>query len=90
MRIALIFAVTALLLSGAAALAQSSAQSSGQSPGGGFPMPPPEPTLMTTPGGRDVPARIGTDRHTRCMQYGASIAVPADQMDAYIKRCVLQ
>lgn len=86
MRHALIFAAAAVLLSTAAALAQSS----GQTPGSGFPMPPPEPSLMTTPGGRDVPAGIPTDRHTRCMQYAASIGVPADKMDGYLKQCVLQ
>jgi hypothetical protein len=55
-----------------------------------FPMPPPDPATMTTPGGRDVPARITTDRHTRCMQYGASIGVPPDRMEDYVKRCALQ
>jgi hypothetical protein len=52
-----------LLLSGGAALAQS-----GQAPSPVFPMPPPEPTTLTTPGGRDPSPVIKTDRHTRCLQ----------------------
>ena len=57
-----------------------------------FPMPPPEPPVITTPGGRDVPARLDTfsDRTTRCLQYGTSIGVPADQIADYVKRCALQ
>jgi hypothetical protein len=54
-------------------------------------MPPPPPVVITTPNGRDVPAHIDTtDRATRCLLYGKSIGVPADQIDDYIKRCVLQ
>jgi hypothetical protein len=53
-------------------------------------MPPPESALTTTPGGNDMANRITTDRHTRCMQYGASIGVPPDRMEDYIKRCQLQ
>jgi hypothetical protein len=74
-----------LLVSGASALAQS-----GQRPAPVFPMPPPEPSVITTPGGRDVVTRSVTDRHTRCLHYGASIGVPGDKMEDYIKRCVLQ
>ena len=85
MRNTLLSAATVLLLAGAAARAQS-----GQSPAPVYPMPPPEPTFMTTPGGREVPSVITTDRHTRCMQYAASIGVPKDKMDDYLKRCVLQ
>ena len=72
-------------MSGGAALAQS-----GQAQSPVFPMPPPEPTTLTTPDGREVPSIVTTDRHTRCMQYGASIGVPRDKMDDYLKRCVLQ
>ena len=77
----------ALNLFGGAAFAQSNA-SPAQAPV--FPMPPPEPPVMTMPGGNDVATRITTDRVTRCMQYGASIGVPPDRMDDYIKRCQLQ
>ncbi len=76
-----------LSLSGGAAFAQSNASPSQAQV---FPMPPPESALITTPGGTDVRTRITTDRHTRCMQYGASIGVPRDRMDDYIKRCQLQ
>jgi hypothetical protein len=53
-------------------------------------MPPPEPSVITTPGGQNVPSRPITDRSTRCLQYGASIGVPANQMEDYVKRCALQ
>jgi hypothetical protein len=57
-----------------------------------YPMPPPPPVIITAPDGREVPGRIDTfsDKHTRCMQYGASIGVPADQIEDYTKRCALQ
>jgi hypothetical protein len=83
MRHSLMAATAALLLSGGDVLAQS-----GQAPA--YPMPPPEPILTMTPGGHEVPAAITTDRHTRCMQYAASIGVPHDKIDGYLKRCVLQ
>jgi hypothetical protein len=56
-----------------------------------YPIPPPPPPVIATPGGNDVPTRIdATDRTTRCMQYGASIGVPRDQMVDYTPRCALQ
>jgi hypothetical protein len=55
-----------------------------------YPMPPPESVVITTPGGNDIVTRSATDRHSRCLQYGASIGVPADKMSEYLKRCVLQ
>jgi hypothetical protein len=56
-----------------------------------YPLPPPEPVIITTPDGRDVPARFDTtDRATRCLQYGTSIGVPRDQMADYTRRCALQ
>jgi hypothetical protein len=56
-----------------------------------YPLPPPEPVIVTTPDGRDVPARFDTtDRATRCLQYGTSIGVPRDQMAYYTRRCALQ
>ncbi len=80
----LMVAAAALLISGAA-LAQS-----GGGGGEAFPMPPPEPAITISPGGRDVQAPIAPDRHTRCLQYGASIGVPADKIDDYVRRCVLR
>lgn len=84
---AFIAIAAALSLVSGAAFAQST-----QSPSQAqvFPMPPPEPALVTTPGSADMATPIATDRHTRCMQYGASIGVPPDRMDDYIKRCELQ
>jgi hypothetical protein len=57
-----------------------------------FPMPPPEAPVITSPDGRDVPSRMGafSDRSTRCLQYGTSIGVPANQIQDYVKRCSLQ
>jgi hypothetical protein len=47
--------------------------------------------VMSRPDGRESHAPRGfVDRRTRCLSYGASIGVPADQMSDYIKRCVLQ
>jgi hypothetical protein len=57
-----------------------------------YPMPPPEPPVITTPSGHDVPARLDTfsDRTTRCLHYATSIGVPADQIADYTKRCALR
>ena len=84
MRIALVIAALAL------ASAQAAAQNSSP-PRPVYPMPPPPPVVITTPDGREAPGHIDTtDRTTRCLLYGKSIGVPADQIDDYIKRCVLQ
>ena len=84
MRHALILAALVLVAAPAAA------QTGNPPPKAIYPLPPP-PVVMTTPGGHDAPVRIETtDRATRCLQYGKSIGVPADQMDDYMKRCVLQ
>jgi hypothetical protein len=82
MRIFLLLAMA--LLTATAAAAQNNP------PPPTFPMPPPEPSVMTAPDGRDVPSRVFNDRSTRCMQYGASIGVPAGQMEDYVRRCGLQ
>jgi hypothetical protein len=85
MRHALILAALVLVAAPAAA------QTGNPPPKAIYPLPPPPPVVMTTPGGHDAPVRIETtDRATRCLQYGKSIGVPADQMDDYMKRCVLQ
>jgi hypothetical protein len=56
-----------------------------------YPMPPPAPPVISTPGGNEVPARFDTtDRATRCLQYATSIGVPRDQMADYTRRCALQ
>jgi hypothetical protein len=57
-----------------------------------YPLPPPPPVVMSTPNGNDVPSRVDIfpDRATYCLHYGASIGVPSNQMDAYVKRCVRQ
>ena len=81
-----VFIFVALMLAAAPAAAQT-----GNPPPKTYPLPPPPPVVITTPGGHDIPARIETtDRATRCLQYAKSIGVPADQMDDYMKRCVLQ
>ena len=57
-----------------------------------YPMPPPEPPIITLPSGRDAPARLPTfsDKATRCLHYATSIGVPRDQLDDYMKRCTQQ
>jgi hypothetical protein len=57
-----------------------------------YPLPPPEPPVVTLPNGRDVPARIDTfsDKATRCLHYATSIGVPRDQLDDYMKRCTIR
>jgi hypothetical protein len=80
------FLMAALL---ALSLVPAAAQNS--PPATSFPLPPPEPAIVTAPDGRDVPARIDTtDRATRCLQYGTAIGVPRDQMADYTRRCALQ
>jgi hypothetical protein len=76
-----------LLMSAAAATAQTN-----PAPKPVYPLPPPEPPVITLPNGRDVPARIGpfTDKATRCLHYGTSIGVPRDRLDDYVKRCMQQ
>ncbi len=74
----------------ALAAGQAAAQNSNPPPRAIYPLPPPPPVVITTPGGHDVASRIETtDRATRCLQYAKSIGVPADQIEDYIKRCVL-
>ncbi len=81
---------SALLAAVIAVSATAAAAQNSQAPRT-YPMPPPPPPVISTPGGNDVPARIdATDRTTRCMQYGASIGVPRDQMADYARRCALQ
>jgi hypothetical protein len=84
MRVFLLLAMA--LLTATAAAAQNNP------PPPTFPMPPPEPSVITSPDGRDVPSRMGafSDRSTRCLQYGTSIGVPANQIQDYVKRCSLQ
>ncbi len=54
--------------------------------------PPPPPPVIFTLGGIDVTGahRLPPTRSTRCLQYGASIGVPRDQMADYARRCALQ
>ena len=55
---------------------------------GVYPFPPPSPPIMATPGGRDLPVRIDpTDKATRCLQYAASIGVPRDRLESYLREC---
>lgn len=74
-----------LALAGSGAAAQTNAAPV-------YPLPPPPPVVITAPNGNDAPSYIDVfpDRATRCLHYGALIGVPADQMDAYVKRCVRQ
>ena len=73
------------------AAAPVAAQTGNPPPKANYPLPPPPPAVITTPGGHDTPARIETtDRAAHCLQYAKSIGVPAEQMDDYMKRCVLQ
>lgn len=79
-----------VLLAAMIAVSATAAAQNSQAPQA-YPLPPPPPPVISTPGGNDVPARIdATDRTTRCMQYGASIGVPRDQMADYARRCALQ
>ena len=56
-----------------------------------YPFPPPSPPIMTTPSGRDLPVRIDpTDKATRCLQYAASIGVPRDRLENYLRECQLR
>ncbi len=57
-----------------------------------YPLPPPEPPIVTLPDGRGAPARVDTftDKATRCLHYATSIGVPKDQIDDYMKRCTKQ
>lgn len=83
----------AMVLWTAIALALSAAEAAAQNRSGPvYPLPPPPPVVMTTPGdqGGRVQIDVFSDRMTRCLHYGASIGVPADQMDAYVKRCFRQ
>jgi hypothetical protein len=83
--------LTVYLMAAVMALSVAPAAAQNSSPPTSYPLPPPEPVIITTPDGRDVPARFGTtDRATRCLQYGTSIGVPRDQMADYIRRCALQ
>ncbi len=84
MRIALAVAVLAF------AATQTAAQNNNPHapPLAVYPMPPP-PAVTTD--GHDVPPRTDpVDSATRCLQYGKSIGVPADQMAEYTRRCALQ
>jgi hypothetical protein len=86
-RRSLALAATMITLTTALAPAQSNAPP----PASGYTMPPPDMAVMSRPDGRESHAPRGfVDRRTRCLSYGASIGVPADQMSDYIKRCVLQ
>ena len=79
------------MLAATFAAAPAAAQTGNPPPRANYPLPPPLPAMVTTPGGHDLPGRIETtDRTTHCLQYAKSIGVPADQMDDYMKRCVLQ
>jgi len=83
MRIAFVMAAQTL------GSAQVAVQNSSPTPPAVYPMPP--PMVMSTPTGHDVAARMDTtDRAMRCLQYGKSIGVPADQMADYTRRCALQ
>ena len=57
-----------------------------------YPLPPPEPPVVTLPNGGGSPARVETftDKATRCLHYATSIGVPKDQIDDYMKRCTKQ
>jgi hypothetical protein len=74
-----------LVLTGVQATAQTN-------PAPVYPLPPPPPVVITTPRGQNAPPQIDvfSDRATRCLHYGASIGVPPDQIDAYVKRCIRQ
>ena len=53
-----------------------------------YPFPPPSPAITSTPSGREVPVQIDqTDKTTRCLQYAASIGVPRDRLDNYLREC---
>ena len=80
-----------LVLAGAAVHAQNQPETK-PAPRPVYPMPPPEPPIVTLPNGRDAPARIDTfsDKATRCLHYATSIGVPRDQVDDYMKRCTQQ
>jgi hypothetical protein len=79
------------LLAALFALYVAPAAAQSEKPQASYPLPPPEPVIVTTPDGRDVPARFDTtDRATRCLQYGTAIGVPRDQMTDYTRRCALQ
>lgn len=83
----LVWTIVALVL----AAAPAAAQTGDPPPKANYSLPPPPPTVVPTPGDHDNPARIKTtDRAAHCLQYAKSIGVPADQMDDYMKRCVLQ
>jgi hypothetical protein len=81
----------ASILAAMIAITATAAAAQNPQPQSSYPLPPPEPVIITTPDGRDVPARFDTiDRATRCLQYGTSIGVPRDQMADYTQRCALQ
>jgi hypothetical protein len=60
-------------------------------PTGVYPFPPPSPPIMTNPSGRDLPVRIDpTDKATRCLQYAASIGVPRERLESYLRDCQMR
>jgi hypothetical protein len=88
------FVLIAILcvFAGSAVHAQAKLETPKSKPPAVYPLPPPEPPIVTLPNGRDAPARVEifTDKATRCLHYATSIGVPRDQLDDYMKRCTRQ
>ena len=79
------------ILAGAAVHAQEKPATPKDKPPAVYPMPPPEPPMVTPPtGGAPVRTETLTDKATRCLHYATSIGVPRDQLDDYMKRCTQQ
>jgi hypothetical protein len=77
--------IVAVLLLPVGALAQDKAQRPL------YPMPPPVSPPVTVGEGGDVNAvrDVLVDRAIRCLRYAASIGVPRDRMDQYLRDCEL-
>ena len=88
-----VLAALLCLLASAAMHAQEKPETpKSKPPPAAYPLPPPEPPIVTPPNVRDAPARVETftDKATRCLHYATSIGVPKDQIDDYMKRCTRQ
>ena len=73
------------------ALATLPATAQSNPPPAVYPFPPPSPPIITSPSGRDIPSGIDpTDKATRCLQYAASIGVPRDRLESYLRECQLR
>lgn len=82
MRLRIGILIAAALLLPAVALAQDKA------PRPLYPMPP--PATVGEGGDADAVRGVLVDRAIRCLRYAASIGVPRDRMDQYLRECELQ